>query len=360
MLKRPSARELVDAALGRKISPKGQAVIDSFKNLRDPGDPAEAAEEVEEAKAAKAAKDAQPSDNSTPPTSANPAGHGGDHHEPPQPTDEHDNSRTARKAALLKLINKKLASAKATPKAQVKPKPKPKPATRAEVNRANGQNSTGPKTAEGKTKVSANALKTGFFANVDRLTPQDSPAYLDAVEDLRMGLHPDGPVEEQLIRELAMFRARLLRLESAEYALLCTDIETNTGDARELAAGYINNGEALDGLQKAEVHLRRAYNRTWDRLERMQKERLKMPFNEALKQSQRWATYEAQRTSCPKCTAADKAADPTAHEQWKSKVPPPHPDLDENGNMKKYPAGHPLYRPKNNREDEDDPANPND
>ena len=31
---------------------------------------------------------------------------------------------------------------------------------------------------------------------------------------------------------------------------------------REIAAAMINNGEALDRLQKAEVHLRRAYNRT--------------------------------------------------------------------------------------------------
>ena len=66
--------------------------------------------------------------------------------------------------------------------------------SKAESNRANGQHSTGPKTAEGKAKVSANALKLGFFANVERLNPQDSPAYQNAVEDLRMGLHPDGPV----------------------------------------------------------------------------------------------------------------------------------------------------------------------
>ena len=42
-------------------------------------------------------------------------------------------------------------------------------------------------------------------------------------------------------------------------------METNTGDAREVAAAYLTNTEALDRLQKAEVHLRRAYNRTWDR-----------------------------------------------------------------------------------------------
>ena len=222
--------------------------------------------------------------------------------------------------------------------------------SKAESNRANGQNSTGPKSPEGKAKVSANALKTGFFANVDRLNPQDSPSYLDAVEDLRMGLHPDGPVEEQLIRELAMFRARLLRLESAEYALLCADIETNTGDAREIAAAMLNNADALERLHKAEVHLRRAYNRTWDRLERMQKERLKLPLNEALKQSQRWATYQAQRTSCPKCTAADP-------NEWKKHVPPLHPDLDEKGNLKKYPPATRCNRPKDKDDSSKDAEN---
>jgi hypothetical protein len=168
--------------------------------------------------------------------------------------------------------------------------------SKAESNRANGQHSTGPKTAEGKAKVSANALKTGFFASVDRLNPADSPAYQDAVEDMRMGLHPDGPVEEQLIRELAMFTTRLRRLEAAEYALICAGIETNPHDAREVATSFVNNAEAVERLHKAEIHLRRAYNRTWDRLERIQKERLKMPLDEALKQSQIWATSEAIRT----------------------------------------------------------------
>jgi homoserine kinase len=71
-----------------------------------------------------------------------------------------------------------------------------------------------------------------------------------------------------------MFRARLMRLESAEYALLFADMETNTGDGREIAAAYLNKAAALDKLQKAEVHLRRAYNRTWDRLERIFKDNL--------------------------------------------------------------------------------------
>ena len=50
MSKRPSARELVNTHLGKKISPQGQAVIDSFKHLRDPGEEAQEAKEPEEAK----------------------------------------------------------------------------------------------------------------------------------------------------------------------------------------------------------------------------------------------------------------------------------------------------------------------
>ena len=114
-----------------------------------------------------------------------------------------------RKSKLVQLIDTKLAEAKSA--RTTKTKRKPAPSTRAESNRKNGRNSTGPKTEEGKAKVSANALKTGFFANVEKLNPQDSPGYLDAVEDLRMGLHPDGPVEEQLIRELAHSEMRCAR-----------------------------------------------------------------------------------------------------------------------------------------------------
>ena len=74
-----------------------------------------------------------------------------------------------------------------------------------------------------------------------------------------------------------------------------------------------------------------------------------MPLDEALKQSHRWATYEAERTNRPQ------------------DLPTRHPDIDKKGKLKKYPAErtgsgetssslgsvvrdkqtpHPLYRPK--------------
>ena len=287
MSNHPSARELVNAATNKKLSPQAQAVLAAFRD--EPGTP-------------KIISVNQPSP----------------------------------KSSLLNLIDEKLAERKNLGEENKKQKKKRPTTTKSASNRENAQHSTGPKTAEGKAKVSANALKTGYFANVERLNPHDSPAYQSTVEDLRMGLQPDGPVEEQLIRELAMFRARLLRLEAAEYALICSEMETNTGDAREVAAAYLNNAAALEHLQKAEVHLRRAYNRTWDRLERMQKERRKMPLDQALKQTQIYATQEAIRTNRPEL------------------IPQRHPAIDEKGNLIKLHPGDPMYRPKEHDTDDND------
>jgi len=234
-----------------------------------------------------------------------------------------DNSNT-RKSKLLQLIDEKLAKAKNTKGKRTKPTP----STKSEVNRQNGANSTGPKSAEGKAKASANSLKHGFFANTDKLHPNDSPAYQALHHDLRMGLTPDGPVEEHLIQELAMFSARLKRLEAAEYALLMSNIETNPDDAREYAAAYVNNATALAQLQKAELHLRRAYNRTWDRLERMQKERNKLPLDEARKRSQHWLTY---------C-------------REKANIDQPERTSVEKGKLIKHEPGHPMYRPNGDNE----------
>jgi hypothetical protein len=156
---------------------------------------------------------------------------------------------------------------------------------RAESNRANAQNSTGPRTDAGKARASANALKHGFFAATDHLDPQDAPSYQTALNDLRCGMRPANPAEGQAIQELATFRARLLRLQSIEYVLLCSEIDRPQNEAKstnsdpnefELTAAFLNNEAQLTRLSRAEAHLQRAYNRTWDRLLQLQKDRRKL------------------------------------------------------------------------------------
>ena len=233
MRKRPSARKLVNVSPGIKLSPPDQATPDSSRAAtpkdrdtldteNDMSDPIFTPEPELDNEDSEDGKSHQP----------NPE----EHSNQDQPADP---ARLSRKLKLLELITARLDEAKTAKTKSAKPaNSKPTPKTRAESNRENGKHSTGPKSPEGKAKVSANALKTGFFSSVERLNPADSTSYQDAVEDMRMGLHPEGPVEEQLIRELAMFRARLMRLEAAEYALICSSIETDPTDARELAAAY--------------------------------------------------------------------------------------------------------------------------
>jgi len=224
----------------------------------------------------------------------------------------------------------------------------------AEVNRENGSKGQGPTTPEGKARASANSLKHGYYANIEKLNPHDSASYLQLAGELRSALHPDGPAEEHLIKELAMLSARLKRLEAAEFALLLGNIEgtppkepapfdlayddadlnPNQPDSRALASAYQNSLDTIERLHKIEVHLRRAYHRTWDRLERMQKERLKLPLDEMLKRTQAWQIAEAKRTNQPQ------------------NIPDLHPDLDEKGKLKKHPKGDPLHRPK--KDDEED------
>ena len=57
--------------------------------------------------------------------------------------------------------------------------------------------------------------------------------------------------------------------------------------------------DTLERLQRIETHLRRAYRHAWDRLERMQRERHKMPLDVSLKRTQIHATYEAIRNNQP-------------------------------------------------------------
>jgi hypothetical protein len=127
-----------------------------------------------------------------------------------------------------------------------------------------------------------------------------------------------------MVRELAMLSARLQRLEAAEYAILCSQIDVppetaqpadpkpssekpchdiyltaqqNEIDARQIAAAFLNTQDSLDRLHKIEVHLRRAYNRTWDHLRMMQKERRKLTPQENAKRTYHWICAQEQRQS---------------------------------------------------------------
>ncbi len=70
---------------------------------------------------------------------------------------------------------------------------------KAEANRQNALNSTGPKTPEGKAAVRHNALKHGVLAQQVLLPGEDEDAFRELSEHLRAGLQPTGYMENMLV-----------------------------------------------------------------------------------------------------------------------------------------------------------------
>jgi hypothetical protein len=79
----------------------------------------------------------------------------------------------------------------------------PAASIRAETNRANSQNSTGPRTPEGKLASSRNSFKHGL-ASAQLIIPGEDPAAFDALlTDLLAEHQPANPTEQLLVLEMA-------------------------------------------------------------------------------------------------------------------------------------------------------------
>src|ERR1700722_5727817 len=75
--------------------------------------------------------------------------------------------------------------------------------TRTEINQANSQHSTGPKTAAGKQRSSLNALRHGLTGQLVVMPTEDLYAYQDHVKSFTDEYHPEGATEAQLVQALA-------------------------------------------------------------------------------------------------------------------------------------------------------------
>jgi hypothetical protein len=92
--------------------------------------------------------------------------------------------------------------------------------SRAEINRANAQHSTGPKTTEGKAASSENSFKHGLYSS-QLVIPGEDPAALDALKtDLRAEHQPANTTEELLVNEIAEHYWRIRRYRRMEAASL--------------------------------------------------------------------------------------------------------------------------------------------
>ncbi len=112
---------------------------------------------------------------------------------------------------------------------------------RLRANRANAKKSTGPKTAEGKTRSALNATRHGILSQVIHLPEEELNSYHDFTEAYVASLNPVGMVETQLANSCADLQFRLHRLAAAEHNLFAIGHDEqgelwNTGHAESHAA----------------------------------------------------------------------------------------------------------------------------
>jgi hypothetical protein len=111
-----------------------------------------------------------------------------------------------------------------------------------EANRRNAQKSTGPKSAEGKSRSRHNALKHGMRATLAVLPGEDEAAYAWRMDAWTSDLKPRNPVEQYLVDRAVKVSWQLDRIERAYVARLTANIKNAAADP---AAG-VTQPEAED------------------------------------------------------------------------------------------------------------------
>ena len=156
-------------------------------------------------------------------------------------------------------------------------------ATRAEINRANSQHSTGPRTSAGKQRSSLNALRHGLTGHVIVLPSEDHAAYDHHTRRLFDDLQPKGALEEQLVQSLSDTSWRINRIAALETNLLALGIHEQSNNidtahpevhtALAMAAAVREQTRALSNLSSHEHRLSRQFERTLQQLREIQAER---------------------------------------------------------------------------------------
>ena len=228
-------------------------------------------------------------------------------------------------------------------------------ATKAQIkaNRENAKKSTGPRTEEGKARVSLNALKHGLLAR-DAVLPSEDPAEFDRqLRELENDLRPENSLEFELVRQIADAQWRMRRLVRIETAFLSAaigaqrqheeifhpdDIQPGReGESQLLGAGLLGRTQALLHLARYDAHLSRRYYRAIAELGRLRKlERAAEQYreNKTAKQSQYPEPYEESARYRP--SPDPQGWQPGPHSRPPAPTPPivddPQLTADENPN----------------------------
>jgi hypothetical protein len=94
------------------------------------------------------------------------------------------------------------------------------------ASRANGAKSKGPVTDQGKLNSSRNSTRHGIFAETIVLETEDTPAFLELIEDLYSEHDPRTPTEMMLVDTIAAARWRQDRIFGMQKVAFDQDVDS--------------------------------------------------------------------------------------------------------------------------------------
>jgi hypothetical protein len=142
------------------------------------------------------------------------------------------------------------------------------------ANRRNARKSTGPKTPEGKSVVSHNALKHGLLSQQILLPNEDEAFLVQLSEHLHSQLQPVGELESLLVERIVAAAWRLRRVLAVESGIY-EEESTNryTGEEYGLGLAFIrdaNRANAFSKLSRYETTIERSLYKALHELQRLQ------------------------------------------------------------------------------------------
>jgi hypothetical protein len=188
------------------------------------------------------------------------------------------------------------------------------PEAKAEINRANAQHSTGPKSDEGKQRCKYNARKHNLTGQTLVSTEEDLKNYFDCSAKLVAALRPEGDYELRLAHSLADAQWQLDRARAIETNLLFQlsaphlPEETTEGDfAQAQAKAFMENSKQLDLMSRYATRYHRQVLQLHATLASVQNERHKFQEDRHKERQQKqhdaWANRLISETSPNKQTA---------------------------------------------------------
>ena len=153
------------------------------------------------------------------------------------------------------------------------------PTSRAQINQANAQHSTGPKTEAGKHRSSLNALRHGLTGQIIVLPSDDLEAYQRHIKSFVKEYQPKGATEQNLVQTLADNVWRQHRVAALENNVLTLgivgeqDVADDVQQALAIAASLESQTKALANLSLHGQRLSRQFEKTLALLQELQLKR---------------------------------------------------------------------------------------